>query len=332
MVNSMNRFALTLFAASSCLATVGCSVALDDIRGAAVDPEFCEEGHNTLTIRDAHFRFVEMGAHTSQRTVIALVSQPGPASDPRRRVRSRAVISPSVAAATHYTVRGDTCVATDGAAMAMDFEVPSFIPSDVGTPGGPYEIDFWSDATGDGLFTPRDSSGGGDHIWVRPVCSNGDIFFVHNTGFDAPLAAASTGGDFRLMLNEADVVSAVLPSLGPVATEELAQRLRQEPMVVEVNWQGLTVGYIRTIRACDTSPVVGVTGVIDAGAEHNVTVYWDFEHNGVRDPSCDPSCTFTTNAEGNPWVFAPGAPALSVACSAAANSNFATECREASNP
>ncbi len=329
MVNSMKRSALTLLIASS-VASIGCSVALDDIRNAPVDPQLCDESANTLDIRDAHFRFDEMGPHTNQVTVISLVSQPGPASDPRRRVRSRAVISPSVAASREYMVRGDQCIATQGAAMAMDFVVPSFIPSDVGVPGGPYEIDFWSDATGDGVFTPRDNSGGGDHIWVRPVCSDGDIYFVHNTGFDAPLAAATTGGDFQLVLNELDVAAAMLPML-PAGREPLAARLREEPMVVEVNWQGLTVGYIRTIRACDTNPNVGVRGVIDAGAQHVVTVYWDLEHNGVRDTTCDPTCTFTADAMGNPWVFTPGAGVLGVACTRPTNANFASECL-ASNP
>ena len=326
----MKRFALP-FLVSGCVAATGCSVALDDIRGASVDPEFCDESADTSSIRNAHIVFDEMGAHTSQVTVISLVSQPGPASDPRRRVRSRAVISPSVAGAMHYTVRGDTCIATEGSAMKMDFVIPSFIPSDVDTPTGPYQIDFWSDATGDNMFTPRDNSGGGDHIWVRPVCSNGDIYFIHNTGFDVPLGAASTGGDFQLMLDEREVVSAVLPGLGMDATQATAQRLRQEPMVVAVEWQRLTVGYIRTIRACDTNPVVGVRGVIDAGAEHTVKVYWDLQHNGVFDTSCDPTCSFTANAEGNPWVLAPGAMALRLACSVPANANFAMDCHEA-NP
>lgn len=332
MVINMKRFALTLL-----VATTGCSLALDDVRNAPVDAEFCDESHNTQNIRDGHFRFLDMAAHTNHLTVISVVSQPGPYRDPmtgttsqRPRVRSRATISPSVAAATHYAIRDGSCVSTEATGMTMDFVARNFIPSNIGSPGGPYRIDFWSDATGDRMLTPRDDMGGGDHIWTRPVCSDGDVLFTHNTGFDAPLGAVPTGGDFQLVLSEDEVVQAVFPMLGPAARIPIVNALRQQPMVVEVNWQGLTVGYMRTIRACDTNPV-GVRGVIDAGAEHTVTVYWDFEHNGRYDESCDPICNFTTNASGNPWEFSPGLTALGLACSAAANSNFATDCHEA-NP
>lgn len=299
--------------------------------------EVCRGAFPNPAIRDAHFQMLSMQHHRDHLTLVSLAGEPQPFTDPmtgettlRSRVRARASISPSVAASSNYIVSAGVCTSMDD--MEMHFIVPAFLPPD--DRSGPYHLEIGSDMNGDRLLTSRTRDGSFvDHTWRRPICDDGNVMFTHNTGFDE-LDAVATGADFQLEMDEADLALAVIPvnasdsaadaAAKAAARTAMATRLRPEPMVVELNTQGTTVGYIRSVRACDANPVE-LRGVVVPG-EYRITVYWDLQRNGLRDAACDPTCTFTAVAT-SPWIFEPTEGALALACNAPTNANFVDECR-----
>lgn len=260
----------------------GCSAVVSDVGGVQFSPEACVQGGNTEVRRDARLVFVDMTSHATSPTFVALVGgATNPAEGDRQILRARAAFRPSFAAGS-YDIVGlasldpDRCATAVESPLTMDVTIPAFVPPDSAN-GGPFVLDFWSEANGSpGRQFP------GDHSWVRPMCDDGNVFFVHNTGFDRPVAAESNGVALVARIDPEGVRNAT-----NVAVQELLARL---PAVLQVTRQGTTVAYLRAIAACDPGPYV-FEGVIDAGSEHAFDLYWDSQRNGRYDSACDPHCS-----------------------------------------
>jgi len=268
---------------------MGCSAVVADVGGVQLNREACVQGADTEVTRDAHFVFAEMQFHAAAPTFLALFGgSTRPGEEGRQILRGRALISPSFAAGDYdpsalVVADPSRCAAAAPSPLTMDITIPDFIPPD-GPNGGPFDIDFWCETNGEAMRNP------GDHTWARPVCDDGDVFFVHNTGFDVPVAPEFNGLDFSVSIDPIRVAA------GLRVAEDVFARL---PLVVTVRRQdvNVTVGYIRTIFACDRGPYV-LRGILDDRAEHALEAYIDTGLNGVYDPECDPHCTGTTRVEG----------------------------------
>jgi hypothetical protein len=267
--------------AIAALASAGCSAVVSDIGGVQFNREACVQGGNTEVVRDAHFVFSEMQAHSLAPTFVALIGgRTNPAEPERNVLRGRALISPSFAAAD-YDPRVLTdmsrCAAAAPESLTMDFTIPAFLPPDSSN-GGPFRIDFWSE-TG-GRESGREPT---DHGWLRPVCDDGDVFFVHNTGFDVPVEPEANGADLTV------TVDAVGVALGFGLMRAAGEVLARVPFVLRVSVQDRTVGYMRVIYNCDDGPYV-LPGILDVGSSHALELYFDVNLNGEYDPECDPRC------------------------------------------
>ncbi|MBX7191971.1 MAG: hypothetical protein K1X94_07935 [Sandaracinaceae bacterium] len=269
----------------------GCSAVVGDLGGVRSDPQACLQGGDTEITRDARFVFAEMQAHSTHPTFLALIGgSTNPAEPDRQILRGRALITPSFAASQYAPMDllssdpARCAMAAPPAPLTMDFTVPSFLPADTSN-GGPFDIDFWCE-TND--MPGRQTGMGGDHTWVRPVCDDGNVFFVHNTGFDQPVMAETNGTDLTITVDSARVVAALRG----------AEALGRVPFVVQITRQDQTVGYIRAILVCDPGPYV-LRGILDAGTDHGLEAYFDVGLNGVYDPECDPHCTGMRTAGGS---------------------------------
>jgi hypothetical protein len=277
----------------------GCSAAVGDLQRVPVNPESCEQTGNPEIIRDAHFEFDEMQPHSTQQTVLTLLGGP-PGS---RSIRAKALIRDGFNAAQGgydpARCRHIGPVRDDGSVrLLMSFNIPTFIPPDgrgSDPTGGPYVVEFWSDANDDGMLgaVPDVATEPGDHLWVRPMCTNGNMYFVHASGLDDPetLSPRQRAGNFRFTIAPL-VATAIERASGAV-------RILDSPMVVEANWQGQTVAYIRTVLACEPEPTPmqpwswELRRVIDTGSVHTVRVYWDVNRDGEYTTECDPICTLS---------------------------------------
>lgn len=264
----------------------GCSAVVSDVGGVQFNPEACVQGGDTEVLRDAHLVFDRMEPHAAFPTFIALIGgSTNPAEPDRNILRGRALITPSFAASGEYDpsllVPGDPsrCAMAAPTALTMDVTIPDFIPPDSAN-GGPFEIDFWSETNGTPGRQPE------DHTWVRPICDDGDVFFIHNTGFDVPVTAESNGTDLTI------TADAVRVAAGLRAPEEGIARV---PFVLSVARQGQTVGYIRAIYACDPGPYT-LRGILDVGTSHTLEAYFDVNLDGDYDPECDPHCSGSATA------------------------------------
>lgn len=290
--DAVRRRAGALIGSTAALTLAGCSAVVSDVGGVQFSPEACVQGANRQARRDARFVFAEMEAHGNAATSIALIGGPTVPGEPDRAIlRGRALISPSFAAGDYdlsalADLDAPRCTAAVRAPLTMDFTIPGFLAPDA-TNGGPYRIDFWSETNGEPGRQPE------DHTWVRPVCDDGDVFFVHNTGFDRIVNVESNGVDFTF---ETDVVQLgiALGAGNPAAREALAF-LARLPLVVTVARQDLTVGYLRVVHACDRGPY-RLPGILDVGTRHTLEVYWDVARNGAYDADCDPRCTGSIEA------------------------------------
>jgi hypothetical protein len=258
----------------------GCSAVVSDVGGVQFNPEACVQGGDTEVLRDAHLVFDRMEPHRASPTFVALIGgSTNPAEPDRTILRGRALISPSFAARVYdpgaLTV-GDPsrCATAAPMTLTMDVTIPDFIPPDSAN-GGPFEIDFWSETNGTPGRQPE------DHTWVRPICDDGDVFFVHNTGFDVPVTAESNGTDLTVTADAIRVATAL-----HVSEEKLAR----VPFVLIVGRQGQTVGYMRVIYACDSGPYL-LRGILDVGSLHTLEAYFDVNLDGDYDPECDPHCS-----------------------------------------
>ncbi len=321
-------------ALGAALSLGGCSAVVSDLGGIEPDPEGCiqEPGRRGGT-RDLAMVFRQMQPHGSQKTVATVI---------RRRtgmIQARAIIMPTGAGALgpRRLVREDRPDTTDGLRCRLAsgdgldvlVRVPQMLPPDA-TNEGPYQLDFWSDLnrTG-GTVQPFPE----DHSWSANVCDNGVLLFEHNTGFET-LADAPGGGAFRATFAP-DVIgpafaraSPRVMALDPVRDAMARQalidatmsRLAELPLVITVERQGLTVGYLRTEMEClvpaASGPDVGrvtlaIPGVIDGGNFHDVQAYFDTQRNGRFDMECDPSCRVTleqSSPDGNlVYDLSPGA-------------------------
>lgn len=297
--------------------TLGCSATVDDLRRAPFNSQFCDQSGNSEVIRDAHIEFDEMQAHTSQRTVLTLLGGPQGA----RSIRAKALIRFGFSAAQggydpgHCTHLGP--VRDDGSRrLLMSFDIPNFVPADGAgndPTGGPYVLEFWSDANNDGrlgmVANEATDPAGEDHLWVRPMCTDGNVYFVHAGGLDDPetLAPRQRGGNFTFTLGPG-VVTAV-ETVG-------ATGILQAPMVVEATWEGQTVAYIRTVLACDPDSTWEVRRVIDTGSVHSVRVYWDMDRNGSYTTDCDPVCTLNEMSDANGLNVTLGVARVMSSCAA----------------
>ena len=294
---AMKRFAVLAFTAS-----VGCSASLDDIRRAETNPEFCRQNSSLREQpRNAHIVFDEMQAHRRQITEITLLG--GPAGF--RIPRARALIQPGLAAGSNFdSSRCDLtgAVGSDGSRrLNMSFDIPDFVPPDGAandTMGGPYVVQFWSDNDGSGgLSSDIGHLDTADHLWVRPMCDDGAIYFVHASGIDTPEGFANAErfrqGRFRF-----DITAAAITQLESRMPTGQSGLIRSAPMVVEANWQGQTVAYVRTVLRCDNEGAAGyeLRNVIDPGSAHAIRTYWDIGRDGAFTEACDPVCLKTQEA------------------------------------
>jgi hypothetical protein len=283
----MNRLRIFQSALLSSVALAsGCSAVVSDVGGVQFNPEACVQGGDTETLRDAHLVFDRMEPHAAFPTFVALIGgSTNPAEPDRNILRGRALITPSFAASSEYDpsllAPGDPsrCAMAAPTALTMDFTIPDFLPADSAN-GGPFEIDFWSETNGTPGRQPE------DHTWVRPICDDGDVFFIHNTGFDVPITAESNGTDLTI------TADAIRVAAGLRAPEEGIARV---PFVLTVGRQGVTVGYIRAIYACDDGPYV-LRGILDVGTSHTLEAYFDVNLDGDYDPECDPHCSGSATA------------------------------------
>jgi len=299
---------------SSLAAATGCSASIDDIRRAQSNPEFCRQNPAVRELeRNAHIELDEMQAHRLQRTELTLLGGP-----PFLRVpRARAVIRPSFAGGSNY--ESSRCqltgpVGADGSRrLLMTMDIPALVPPDGSandTSGGPYTLQFWSDNNNDGLLSSEighlDSS---DHLWVRPMCDDGNVYFVHASGIDTPEGLANAEffrqGRFRF-----EITQSAISRLEDRLPIEYRALIRTAPMVVEANWQGQTVAYVRTVLRCDGEGAEGyeLANVIDPGSAHSLRVHWDIGRDGAYDENCDPTCTKNQEAvqtiSGRPGLLA----------------------------
>ncbi len=290
----------------------GCSASIDDIRRAQTNPEFCRQDPARREFnRNAHIVFDEMQAHRFQLTEVTLLG--GPAF--LRVPRAKAMIRPSLAGGSNYD--SSRCeltgqVGADGSRrLNMTFDIPDFLPPDGAandTMGGPYVVQFWSDNDNSGDLS-RDIGhlDTADHLWVRPMCDDGNIYFVHASGIDTPEGFANIEfqrqGRFRFTIDQ-DAIR----QLEGRMPEGTASLIRSAPMVVEANWQGQTVAYVRTVLRCDEDGVEGfnLTNVIDPGSAHAIRAYWDIGRDGAHTEGCDPICRRSQEAVQR----APGEPHL----------------------
>ena len=269
----------------------GCSAVVGDIGGIQANPEACVQGANTEVVRDARFVFANMDPHRNAPTFMALVGGSGVPGDTRPILRGRAYISPSFAASDYDpSLLGldmpERCAMAAPTPLTMDFTIPAFLPAD-GPNGGPFEVDFWCETNG----TPGRQFGGagGDHTWVRPVCDDGNVFFVHNTGFDSPIMAQTNGNNLKVSVEAASVA---------ISLRAAAESIARIPFILTIRRQDQTVGYIQAIYACDQGPYV-LNGIMDAGTIHQVEAYFDVGLNGVYDPECDPHCAGNISGDAN---------------------------------
>jgi hypothetical protein len=276
------RSSRTALGAVSSLATfaLGCSAVVSDIGGVQFNREACVQGGNTEVVRDAHFVFADMQAHAGAPTFLALIGgRTNPAEPERNILRGRALISPSFAA-SDYPISAVTdasrCAAVAPDSLTMDFTIADFLPPDSSN-GGPFRIDFWSETD------RRPGREPGDHSWVRPVCDDGDVFFVHNTGFDVPVEPEANGADLTVTVNAFQV------ALGFGLMGAAAEVLGRVPFVLRMSVQDRTVGYMRVIYNCDPGPYV-LPGILDVGSSHALELYFDVNRNGEYDAECDPYC------------------------------------------
>ena len=281
--------------------SVGCSASLDDIRRAQTNIEYCRQNPSVREMRrNAHLAFDQMQAHTTQLTEVTL--QGGPLTG--RVPRARALIRPSLAASANYRPASRGCeltgpVGADGTRqLRMEFDIPDFVPPNgaANDPiGGPYSLQFWSDANSNGELDEIGHVANADHLWVRPMCDDGNVYFVHASGLDTPempaLVEFRRQGEFRFRIHEAAI--RMLES-----RVSIPDVIRLDPLVVEANWQGQTVAYLRTVLACDgpsdSDPATewdwSLTHVIDPGSGHMLRMYWDANRNGEFDEACDRFC------------------------------------------
>ena len=308
----MNQISIRALLVLPCLTVFGCSATLGDLANARVSREAClnlpDSDSSLETIRDGHLVFDDMGAHADQMTVVSLLGDrigPDGAVVPGARIlRARAVFLPTVTAMieTPFEVNR-TSGLCDIAAMeprtgrSVDVVIPGFVPPYGGGNGGPFDIDFWSDLTKDGIRSPAALSS--DHSWIRPMCDDGEVYFLHNTGFDVTPEVETNGGRFRLTLNQLALAS-LLADRGFTREQQmmLVEVLRQAPVAVTVRRRDVTVGYLRTALICQPEMVdVGINGIIDGGEDHQVSIHWDVGRDGRYTEGCDPSCTITARAE-----------------------------------
>lgn len=294
-----------MFIGIAALGSVGCSASIDDIRRAQTNIEYCHQNPAVREMRrNAHIDFDEMQAHRTQRTEITLLG--GPAF--QRIPRARAVIRPSLAAASNYTTANpDDCQlmgepGADGSRrLEMIFDIPDFIPPDGAandTMGGPYVLQFWSDNNNDGMLSSQIGHlASADHLWVRPMCDDGNVYFRHASGLDTPEGIANAErlrqGHFRFGIT----LAAITNLEGRMPTDQ-GTLIDTAPMVVEANWQGQTVAYVRTVLRCDRDGAAGyeLRNIIDPGSAHAIRAYWDIGRDGAFTEGCDPSCIKTQEA------------------------------------
>ncbi len=310
----MNQITTRALLLAPCLA-IGCTATLGDLSNARVSREACvnfADSDSALeTIRDAHLIFDDMAAHADQMTVVSMLGDrigpdgevvPGP-----RILRARAVFLPTVTGMleTPFEVNRDTLLCDiplgePRTGRTVDVVIPGFVPPYGGGNGGPFDIDFWSDLTKDGVRAPAALDS--DHSWIRPVCDDGEVYFLHNTGFDPIAEAETNGGRFGVRLDQVAFLGNLVIDRGFTRGQEamLVEVLRRAPVAISVQRRGITVGYLRTALICQPNMVdVGINGIIDGGEEHQISVHWDVGRDGRYTEGCDPSCTFTARADSN---------------------------------
>ena len=319
MRNFIQRVGVASIAALS-VAAAGCSVGVADLGNIARDPEGCiQEPARRGEIRDALIALEKIQAHGSQKTVVSLIRRQ------TNLLQGRAIFLPTGAASLGpRTLR----LRRDGEALGMDglrcelvsgsadlnvfARIPRALPPDT-RDGGPYSIDFWSDLSRNGTREPFED----DHSWSANVCDNGRFLFEHNRGFEN-LADPTSMGGLRTSVNPSRLIARSLtcapqcriaPNTQACLDEVMLPMCRAEidrlsafiltsPLVITVERQGITVGYLRTELECHTPDASGeialaIPGIGEGGAFAEVQFYFDTQRNGRFDMDCDPSMRFT---------------------------------------
>jgi len=291
----------------------GCTATLGDLANARVSREACvnvpDNDPVLETTRDVHVVLDEMGAHADQMTVFSLLGDRiGPDGLPQagpRALRARAVFLPTVTGMleTPFELNRTSglCDVMAGAprtGLSVDVVIPNFLPPYGGGNGGPFDVDFWSDLNKDGIRSPAAITS--DHAWIRPMCDDGSMYFVHNTGFDVTPEVETNGGRFGIRLNQTPFLTDLVRDRGFTISQQamLIEVLRRSPVAVRVQRRDVTVGYLRTALICQPLMVdIGINGIIDGGEDHQVAIHWDIGRDGVYTEGCDPSCTITARAD-----------------------------------
>jgi hypothetical protein len=297
--------------AALALLAPGCSAVVSDVGGIQPNPEGCiQEPSLRAATRDLALVFRQMESHGSQKTVATVVRRQS------SMIQARVVLLPTGAGALgpRRLVVEERPEARDGLRCRLASADPldvfvrmeSALPPDA-TNAGPYRLDFWSDLSRNGGTVEPFPA---DHSWSTNVCDDGIVRFAHNTGFE-PLEEPPGGGTFRASFDPEVVVPAFARSSPrvmaiPIAmvmerqalADAITRRLRQLPLVITVQRQSQTVGYLRTELECvvpgpDGRVNLAIPGVVDGGNFHEVQVYFDTQRNGTFDMACDPSCRAT---------------------------------------
>lgn len=291
-------------------ALAGCSAMVGDLGNITPNPEGCiQQPVLRAGTRDLALVLRQMQPHGSQKTVATVVRRGS------EMIQARAVFLPTGAAALgpRRLVRDDR-EGTDGLRCRLASSDPldalvrveHALPPDA-TNGGPYRLDFWSDLNRTGGPVEMFPA---DHSWSANICDDGRFRFEHNTGFE-PLTDAAGGGTFRATFAPEVVVPAFARASPRVMAipvtmvrerdaliAEVSTRLRELPLVITVERQAQTVGYLRTELDCLVPDGTGrvtlaIPGIVDGGNFHELQAYFDTQRNGTFDMNCDPSCRAT---------------------------------------